>query len=38
MDHCNEFPTLTKVEASIGTNDNYTKDKRDTIQTHMILL
>ena len=29
MEHCNGLPTLTKVEAPLGTNINGSEDKRD---------
>ena len=29
MEHCNGFPTPTKVEASLGTDANGSKENRD---------
>ena len=29
MDHCNGLPTPTKVEAPLGTDANFSEDKRD---------
>ena len=34
MEHCDGFPTLTKVEAPLGTDENGSEDKRDWPNSH----